>query len=81
MLDPVVPRPLLIGARAFAKLLSTSLATLNRMKAAGRLPRHIELSKGCHRWNAAEVQSWIAAGCPRIQEWEARRRAGKLGAV
>ncbi len=70
---------LLMNARAFARMLSISKPTLDRMKAAGKLPRHIELSDGCHRWNVAEVRDWIAAGCPAIKEWEARRRAGKGG--
>ncbi len=75
----VAPDSLLIDANRFAELLAVSLATFYRMKASGRLPRHIELSRGCHCWNDAEVRDWIAAGCPAIKEWEARRRAEKGG--
>jgi predicted DNA-binding transcriptional regulator AlpA len=69
--------PMLIAAKRFAELMAVSLATFNRMKAAGKLPRPIELSRGCHRWRLAEVRAWIEAGCPPIREWEARRRAGR----
>lgn len=70
-----VSAALLIDARTFAQLLAVSLATFNRMKAAGKLPKPIELSRGCHRWRLAEVRDWIDAGCPPIKEWQARRKA------
>jgi predicted DNA-binding transcriptional regulator AlpA len=65
---------LLIEASEFARLLSVSKATFARMKAAGRLPRHVQLSRGCHRWNAVEARDWINAGCPPVREFAARRR-------
>jgi predicted DNA-binding transcriptional regulator AlpA len=66
--------PLLIDGRHFAGLLGVSLATFYRMKAAGKLPRQIELSRGCHRWRLADIRAWIDGGCPPIKEWEVRRR-------
>lgn len=66
--------PLLIDARRFAELLGVSMATLNRMKAAGKLPKPIVLSAGCHRWRLSELRDWIDAGCPSVREWEVRRR-------
>jgi predicted DNA-binding transcriptional regulator AlpA len=66
--------PTLIDGRRFAELLDVSAATFSRLKAAGRLPPHIALSRGCHRWRLADARSWIEAGCPAIKEWEARRR-------
>jgi predicted DNA-binding transcriptional regulator AlpA len=65
---------LLIDARSFAALMAVSLATFHRMKVAGKLPRPIELSAGCHRWRLAEVRDWIDAGCPCRKEWDALRR-------
>jgi predicted DNA-binding transcriptional regulator AlpA len=65
---------MLIDARRLAELLGVSKPTIDRMKAAGKLPKHIELSPGCHRWRAAEVREWVEAGCPPIKEWEVRRR-------
>jgi predicted DNA-binding transcriptional regulator AlpA len=71
--------PELIDAQQLAELLGVDISTINRRKAARTLPRHIELSRGCHRWRLAEVRAWIAAGCPPITEWETRRRAEKGG--
>jgi predicted DNA-binding transcriptional regulator AlpA len=76
---PPVSDSMLIDARRLAELLDVSKATFDRMKAAGKLPRHIELSRGCHRWRLSEVRDWIDAGCPPIKEWEARRRVEKGG--
>lgn len=52
---------LLIDARELARLLSVSLATLHRMKAAGKLPRELALSRGCVRWRRATVERWLVA--------------------
>jgi predicted DNA-binding transcriptional regulator AlpA len=68
------PEPLLIGLRELARLLGVSKATAERMKAAGRLPRPLELSSGCHRWRLSEVRQWVEAGAPPRREWEARTR-------
>jgi predicted DNA-binding transcriptional regulator AlpA len=67
--------PLLVSARELAALLGVSAATLERMKAANKLPRAVELSGGCHRWRLAEVREWVLAGCPGRREWEARQQA------
>jgi predicted DNA-binding transcriptional regulator AlpA len=74
-----IPEPLLINGRRFAALLGISRATFDRMKAAGRLPRHVPLSRGCHRWQLSEVREWISAGCPGQAAWEARRAARLRG--
>jgi hypothetical protein len=49
------------------------------MKAARRLPAHVELSRGCHRWRREELAAWIEAGCPARREWEALRSARRSG--
>ena len=69
--------PMLIGRRRFAELLAVSMATFARMRATNKLPRPIELSRGCHRWRLSEVRAWIEAGCPTIKEWEARNADGR----
>jgi predicted DNA-binding transcriptional regulator AlpA len=69
--------PILIDWKRFAELLDVSRATFDRMKAAGKLPRHIELSRGCHRWRLSVVRAWIEGGCPPIKEWEARNANGR----
>ncbi|MDA0591538.1 MAG: hypothetical protein O2820_06220 [Planctomycetota bacterium] len=52
---------LLIDARELARLLSVSLATCHRMKAAGKLPRELALSRGCVRWRRETVERWLVA--------------------
>ncbi len=55
----------LIDAKAIAReYLSTSLPTVWRMRAAGKLPEPIKLSSQCLRWRRCDVEAWIAAGCP-----------------
>ncbi|MHB1422810.1 MAG: helix-turn-helix transcriptional regulator [Gemmataceae bacterium] len=71
------PDPMMIDAWQFAELLGVSRATIDRRKSAGKLPKHVELSPGCHKWRTAEVRAWIDAGCPPIKEWEARNSHGR----
>jgi len=53
---------LLIDARELARLLSVSLATLHRMKSAGKIgPRELALSRGCVRWRRETVERWLSA--------------------
>lgn len=71
---PTPPGSMLIDARRFAEGLDVNKATLDRMKAVGKLPRHIELSRGCHLCQLSEVRARIEAGCPTIDEWKARHQ-------
>lgn len=59
----------LLTSRQLADLLAVSAATLERMRAAGRLLEPVELSRGCHRYRLAEVREWIEAGCPDRRTW------------
>ena len=65
--------PLLIGRRELARLLSRSLASLDRDAAAGRLPRPLRIGASV-RWRLSEIQEWVAASCPDLKTWEAMRR-------
>lgn len=71
------PSALLLDAKCVASLLGISLATVHRMKAAGKLPPHVALSGGCHRWRATDIRDWVADGCPEIRRWEAQHGRGK----
>lgn len=75
---------LLIGADELAGLLSVSIATLYRMKSAGKLPRPIPLSRGCVRWRRATIEAWLSEceSAGRLldrREWEALTQAKKGG--
>jgi predicted DNA-binding transcriptional regulator AlpA len=73
--DRLVPEPLLLSARAAARLYGVSEATWHRMVSAGRVPASVRPSPGCVRWNADELRAHIAAGLPHRREWEGRTAA------
>jgi predicted DNA-binding transcriptional regulator AlpA len=55
--------PLLLSATDLAQLLRVSVATVWRLRAAGKLPRPLTaLGKQLVRWDADEVRRWVAAG-------------------
>ena len=54
---------LLIPAEAVASLLGISKRTLWRLLSAGKLPEPLRLGSVV-RWNRAEIEEWIKAGCP-----------------
>jgi len=65
--------PLLLTARQATKLCGKSLRTWRSWDAAGLIPQPIRIRR-CTLWRAGELQAWIAAGCPRREEWDADRR-------
>jgi predicted DNA-binding transcriptional regulator AlpA len=70
---PTLPA-LLYSATDLCHVLRVSRATLDRLRAAGRLPRPVRLG-GQWRWLREEIEAWTRAGCPPRTEWEARRAA------
>lgn len=65
--------PLLLTATMAGKLCSKSLRTWRTWDAAGRIPRPIRIGRST-LWRANELHDWVAAGCPRRADWEARNR-------
>ncbi len=57
------PAPCLISVGDIARLLSCSKQHVRRMADSGLMPRPLKLG-ALVRWNRAEVENWIAAGCP-----------------
>ena len=55
--------PVMITARQLAVLLQVSTRQVWRMLSAGRVPTPIRVG-GIVRWRMAEVENWIAEGCP-----------------
>jgi predicted DNA-binding transcriptional regulator AlpA len=66
------PPPLLIAARRAAAMCGKSLRTWRSWDAAGWIPRPVRIGRST-LWRVEELREWIAAGCPRRAEWEARR--------
>ena len=65
---------LLIDAQEVARRLDLSERTVWRLVAAGKLPNPVSIGDKSKRWRAAEIRSWVAAGCPSRSEWEVSRQ-------
>src|SRR5437879_4438994 len=71
--------PLLIDRRELARLLGIGVATLDRLRAAGKIgPREIRLGANV-RYQLGEVREWLAVGAPDRAEWMARQAAQGSG--
>jgi predicted DNA-binding transcriptional regulator AlpA len=66
----------LLDRRLLAALLRISVRSLNRFDAAGKIPMALRLGgpNGRKRWCRAEIERWVAAGCPDRKTWLAIRR-------
>jgi len=72
--DPATtaPTPLLVDARAAARMLGVGKTKLYSMLSAGQVPAPIRLGRAV-RWRASELCDWCAAGCPSREVWENTR--------
>lgn len=66
------PPPLLVTAKQAALLCAKSLRTWRAWDSCGLIPRPVRVGRST-LWRVDELKAWIAAGCPRRAEWEARR--------
>jgi predicted DNA-binding transcriptional regulator AlpA len=66
------PSPLLVTARQAAAMCGKSLRTWRTWDAAGWVPRPVRIGRST-LWRADELREWVDAGCPRREEWEARK--------
>jgi excisionase family DNA binding protein len=64
---------LLLDVKTAAKLLAISSATLRRLSDSGLAPRPMKLGRAV-RYRRAELEQWVAAGCPRVAPLYGRRR-------
>lgn len=62
---------LLLTAKQAAAICGKSLRTWRSWDSAGWIPRPIRIGRST-LWRACELRDWVAAGCPRRAEWEAR---------
>jgi predicted DNA-binding transcriptional regulator AlpA len=63
---------LLLSARQAARICGKSLRTWRTWDAAGWIPKPVRIGRST-LWRAHELRLWVAAGCPRRDEWEARQ--------
>jgi len=59
----------LLTAKDVAELLDIGRSTLYRLKSSGKVPRPVKIG-GNVRWRRAEIEAWIADGCPPLSRWE-----------
>lgn len=64
--------PLLLTAKQSAAICGKSLRTWRTWDSAGWIPQPVRIGRST-LWRADELRDWVAAGCPRREEWEARR--------
>lgn len=62
---PLAASSLLVSAQTLAKRLGVSVRTLWRLRGAGKLPSPVRLG-GAVRWRTADIEAWVAAGCPNL---------------
>ena len=67
-----MPTPLLVSARTAAAMCEKSLRTWRTWDAAGWIPRPVRIGRST-LWRVEELKDWVTAGCPRREEWEARK--------
>lgn len=60
---PALPPAALLDVQAVAAMLNCSPQHARRLADAGRMPRPLRLGTLC-RWRRADLDSWLAAGCP-----------------
>jgi predicted DNA-binding transcriptional regulator AlpA len=65
---------LLIDSRKAAKLLNVSERKLWEMWNSGQMPKPARIGRVV-RWGYEELRAWVAAGCPRQEEWK-RQHSG-----
>jgi len=72
------PHPVLLGLREVAALCGMSEASLKRMRRCGRFgPAPVAFSKRLVRYSRAEIEGWVAAGCPARKLWLERKGGGR----
>ena len=68
----VADNVLLLTARQAATMCGKSLRTWRSWDAAGWIPRPVRIGRST-LWRADELREWVAVGCPRREQWEARQ--------
>jgi predicted DNA-binding transcriptional regulator AlpA len=75
---PFAERPLLLDARAAARLCGVSRAHFLALSTAGKVPLPVRLGRRT-LWRGAELAAWIEAGCPARDRWHTMTRPGPYG--
>jgi excisionase family DNA binding protein len=63
-----VPSEVMTDLFGVAARLVVSERTVERMVLAGKMPPPMKLGR-LRRWRLADLESWIASGCPSAASW------------
>jgi predicted DNA-binding transcriptional regulator AlpA len=71
---PVEPplKPLLVQTEQAATMLGVSMSMLRKLDIVEQVPRPVRLGRKV-LWSVAELEQWVAAGCPARHRWEASK--------
>jgi predicted DNA-binding transcriptional regulator AlpA len=69
-------KPLVAGYPGLSKMINRSIKTLERYKAAGRLPPPLRLGASC-TWLVSDIELWLSWDCPNEKEFVARKRLAR----
>ena len=72
MTVPTTALPVSLTVRQVAKLLGVSVPTVWRRDSAGMIPRPVRHGH-CTRWLLADIEAWLATGCPDRITFELQR--------
>lgn len=64
------------NAGQVAKMLGVSVRQVWRLHTTGRLPRPVRLGN-CVRWRRAEIEAFVATGCPTRETWEQLQQSAR----
>jgi len=73
---PATMSALLVGAAEAAALCGVSRSTWWALHSSGRVPLPVRLG-GRTLWRRAELEEWVAAGCPARVRWEEIGEGGR----
>lgn len=59
--------PALLTVRQVAAMLGCSARHVYRLSDRGAMPRPTKLGDVLVRWSRTDIESWVAAGCPRVR--------------
>ena len=60
---------MLLSVKEVCQALDIGRSTLYRLKSSGKVPNPVRIG-GSLKWRKAELEDWIAAGCPPMSRWE-----------
>jgi predicted DNA-binding transcriptional regulator AlpA len=66
----------LLTAKSVGEHLSLSKRQVFRLKSSGRMPAAVRIG-GAVRWRQADIERWIALGCPDRARFEAMNGSEK----